>query len=473
MMVPPAANNHSAPSPNNAHPSSARSLHSQVHDAVSVTRDRFADVVSHIQRPETRALGGGLKDGWDAMVKVMFAPCAGDVGGVPRDEALLDGNDGVCTPPRASPCGKVRGGSAATPAATPPWGASVPFEVSTSQQDRSLLMGSSFVSTRGENPAADVPSRRYPVQQQRGPTPREQRNARSRAKLRQLGAQHQLAGGFPGGGLADAARPVSPAEEEGSPDLADFDDGISAISSHTLEEMERRRQAKERKNVVRLHPLDFTQIIDEEAELECDDGRLSGVVEEVDEKNTEVVFGEPFYEEEEYGNGPATGLESADCLDRTGSARAHQTLDTTATEESNEFEEMHRRHEAVYWADQDQLASSERAVKDQRAGRRTSQRMGIEERARRLRELSRSRSRSDGTSSSNKSGASSLVSRQHPHDTFPLFSSDLFARRKKSSSSRATRSTSGSQHGSEFVSGSRTPASTGSDPFASLDYGEI
>ena len=74
---------------------------------------------------------------------------------------------------------------------------------------------------------------------------------------------------------------------------------------------------------------------------------------------------------------------------------------------------MYKRNEAMYWVDEDQVAEAEKTSRrrsspvvvgtttDRRgssAGRQ-SQRMSIEERARRLRELSRSRSRSDGTGS--------------------------------------------------------------------------
>lgn len=409
-----ASSNHQ---PNN-NSSAQRSIHSQVHDAVSVTRDKFADVVSHIQKPETRQSLGGLKDGWDAMVKVMFAPCAGDIGGVPREEM------GMATPPRAGPqstSGRSRsaangGANAAT--TTPPWGASVPFEVAASQQDRSLLQGPLSVSAaphaqdwNESNAVAANAAQHYPLQQQRL-TPREQRLSTSRAKLRQLGARHQLAGGFPGESLADTARPISPGDKDEfglngnspeSPELVDFDDGISAISSHTLEEMERRRAAKEKRNVVRLHPLDFSQIIDEETELkytETGRGPLGLVQEEVDEKNTEVVFGEPFYEEEDDFQKVDVPPAPAD-LNRVASTRTHQTLNTTITdEESHEFEEMYQRHEAMYWVDSNQVASTERMARgSRRMETRPSRGMSIEERARRLRELSRSRSRSDGTGS--------------------------------------------------------------------------
>jgi len=420
----------------------------------------------------------------------MFAPCAGDIGGVPREDL------GVPPTSDLSRSGRERSKGANT--VTPSWGASVPFEVSASHDKSSSFQASSFATqhTQEHRSESGLPTQQLnPMAQQHALTPMEQRRAMSRAKLRQLGAQHQIASGFPGENLADTARPISPHEElkeraaaeeiyanhhHESPDLVDFDDGISAISSHTLEEMEKRRQVKEKKNknVLRLHPRDFSQIIDENAELECGDNGLQGVgiLEETsEEKNTEVVFGDPFYGKDLFQN--VCSIEDshdnkrldtpASNLNRSTSTKSQRTQNTTITEESNEFEEMYMRHEAMYWTDQDQVAHSETNARSTRC--RPSERMSIEERARRLRELSRSRSRSDGTGSSNKSGASSLVSGQHPHDTVPVYSSDLFPRRRKSSSSRSRRSQSGSKSAPKVV----LPLVEDSDPFSSLDHGEI
>ena len=160
--------------------------------------------------------------------------------------------------------------------------------------------------------------------------------------------------------------------------------------------------------MLRLRPADFSQIIDENAELKCNDIGLQGVaiLEENEEKNTEVVFGEPFYQEELFQNVRAVDdshdnqrleFSPASNLNRVTSTKTNQTNNTTVTDESHEFEEMYKRQEAMYWTDQDQVAHSETNARS--TGGRPSQRMNIEERARRLRELSRSRSRSDGTSS--------------------------------------------------------------------------
>ena len=199
----------------------------------------------------SRVMGArsGLRDGWDALVKIAFAPCAGQVGGVPADEAA-----GVQASPART--AQSKGGSSKE---VPSWAASVPFEVSASQVGASSLLQASTMTVRdsfsqrdGAGGTVDVPTPPRPqmIPEQRALTPAEQRKARQRAKLRQLGARHQLAHGFPGASLAETARPVSSEEAPGaapapgSPELVDFDDGISAISSHTLEEMEQRRAAK-------------------------------------------------------------------------------------------------------------------------------------------------------------------------------------------------------------------------------------
>ncbi|KAL7547426.1 hypothetical protein ACHAWF_017508 [Thalassiosira exigua] len=550
--------------------SSSRSLPSQVHDAASVVGSRIQDAVSqlnlggHLSRrgPAAAKGAGGLKDGWDSLVSIVFAPCAGDlnVGGVPRDEAAAVP---AATTSAAAPLQKGRGGGASRSPPAPSWGASVPFDVSVSQIGTSSLVakdssfgGRSQRTRDGELPAGldrRSPGRPRPVPEQRASTPRERRRAESRARLKRLGARHQLAGGFPGESLAEEARPVSPAEREAErlraersreevEGVADFDDGISAISSHTLEDMERRRQARERRtraqasggngggggatrgpNVLRLHPLDFHQIIEEEAAggrggaTGFDPASPGGIAPAVsEERDTEVVFGEPFYEEEEAAAptapaaasnpsppdpavarhvrtvvDPSSGVAHDEFVphplsSRTRSANTAGTAqNTTATEESHEFEEMRRRDEAAFWSDEGMVGAAERA-RERRTGR-AGRGMSIEERARRLRELSRSRSRSDGTGSSNKSGSSSLVSSgRHPHDTVPVYSSDLFSRRKRSGGSRGGGSMSGrSSRRSSSSGGGRAPRRGGggavtsssvmeeSDPFASLDYGEI
>ena len=440
--------------------STAKSVSSRLHDVVSQM---------NIQRPEARS---GLKESWDTLVKVMFAPCAGDIGGVPREEAL-----GSEQPSSFAGSGGDRGGgelgvagnTGGNSAAAPSWGASVPFEVSASQS--SFQGGASFISQNQEGNQQQQPLSSYPtqqlnnnpqqqhhsvpVQEQRRSSPQDQRKAASRAKLRQLGARHQLSSGFHGKSLAESARPISARAQQAelaqaaaaadtsssSPDLVDFDDGISAISSHTLEELERRRVAKGRKHVVRLHPLDFSQIIDENAELHTELRQQHGpsrVEGEEERNNTEVVFGQPFYNDlqqeavdakllqnvrtvvnesngiahEEFTpspgrvtpTAPPSALARVTSTRSSKSSRTQQTHNTTITEDSHEFEEMYNRHEQMYWIDSDQVANAERVGKGKNDRNRPSQRtMIIEERARRLRELSRSRSRSDGTGSVSKS----------------------------------------------------------------------
>lgn len=456
-----------------------------LHGAVSVAGSRLQEAVSN------RATGlTNLRTSWDSLVRIAFAPCAGDIGGIPREEVVGQEDGGSNARGNLGPSSP--GGRGKTNPNTSSWGASVPFEVSASQS-----LTSSFQAR--ESSLASMPQQfqqqgGYPTQEQRplGPTPREMRKAKSRAKLRQLGAQHQLATGFHGETLADTARPTEDEHEaqHESPELVDFDDGISAISSHTLEDMERRRQVRalnmqrlQNQNVVRLRSSDFHQVIDENAALTESPGLSTVFAEDEDTHdgtNTEVVFGEPFYEAEEGlyknvrtvvddGNGVAHDEFVPASFNRTRSDKTNQTQNTTITDDSHEFEEMYKRHEAMYWVDQDEVAITEKSARSRsRTATRASQaqqRMSIEERARRLRELSRSRSRSDGTGSTNISGTSSLVSGQHPHDTVPVYPSDLFTRRKKSGSSKNGRSRKSSER--NLIAGSS------SDPFSSLDYGEI
>jgi hypothetical protein len=139
-----------------------------------------------------------------------------------------------------------------------------------------------------------------------------------------------------------------------------------------------------------------------------------------EEKNTEVVFCDPFYDEE--GGTPRDDV--ADLLknagmNRVASNRTNLTMNTTGTDESHEFEELYRRQEAMYWQDHDRVADAERMSRgltrnhDAATARSSCQKMSIEERARRLREISRSRSRSDGT------GNSCVVSRRPSCPMYP------------------------------------------------------
>lgn len=280
----------------------------------------------NLSRSDQPVSSKSLRDSIDSLIRTMFAPCAGDIGGVPRDEVF----DVVRAPPspykNQSPLVRKQSKqSAATPA-------TVPFEVSAS---------SSSLSRSSPSPAA------APFQKE------------SLSKLRQLGTQHQLASGLHDEALADVARPCSPEKSPITPDLIDFDDGISAISSHTLEEMERRRLASE-------GPVPKVA----EALKDKLNGTISEDVEWKPKFNTEF---EPFQ---------AAPFETAVEISRNESI---STRKTNATEES--FQKF-MAHEAKYW---------EREVNQDRS--RKSERPSMEERARRLRELSRSRSRSDGTGS--------------------------------------------------------------------------
>jgi len=427
-----------------AHPrdddgSAARPLQSQVQDVASVARERLGSVVAALQTPAVRH---GLRDGWDSLVRVMFAPCVGDVGGVPREDL---------------------GGRAPDPG--------VPFEVtaSTSREEGS---SPGLVARRFQRPAP--PAAASPAA--RPPTALEQRTARSRARLRQLGAQHQLASGLPGGGLADVARPVSPREEvealqPPTPDMVDFDDGISAISAHTLEEMVRRSRGcgpGPQPHVVRLDPRDFAPtaaaspaVAHEGAEIvlqateESTEASFRATPPRGDDdpallRNVRTASGPA---REEYLQFSPAAPPAADPGPVAAMARRQRslntTLNTTATEDSHEFEEMRERQEALYWRDAERVARAEGGARHC-----TGSGPSIEERARRLRELSRSRSRSDGTGSSHKSSSSLL--QPHPHDTFP--------RHKLAGRGRSRRSP--QQRQDSFVPGSRLAPT-------SPEYGEI
>ena len=352
----------------------------------------------------------------------MFAPCAGDIGGIPRDEAFHSQPSQSKSPQQL--VRKQSKQSAATPA-------TVPFEVSASSSSLSL--------DKNSRAASPIPA--APFQKE------------SLCKLRQLGAQHQLASGLHGESLADVARPCSPEKNE-TPDLIDFDDGISAISSHTLEEMEKRR-------IQSGAPIPK---VAEAVKVKLN----SPIKEDVEWKQTRTEF-EPFNAEVNPFPIEISRIESI------------STRQTNATEES--FQKF-MQDEVKYW---------EGEVRNDRQSRKD--RPSLEERARKLRELSRSRSRSDGTGSvsyicccilylsqstspviilthivlfAKQSGKSksSLLSGSHPHDTVPVFSSDLFGKTKPRSS-RSTLSKISSRK--NFVAGSFD----NSDPFVALDYGEI
>jgi len=402
------------------------------------------------QIPEAR---NGLREGWDTLVGIVLSPCsgAGAVGGVPRSEVddlvrCQRGDDDLAAT-ISNDNGSAQG--------TQGWSASIPFEVSAS----SLSTKPGSEARAGDpTPAAPVSPRINRIKPATPPRPvmaRDARYQRSRALLRQLGARHQLASGFHGDSvhgesLADIAHPVTPAEEDevaappspsspGSPGAAgdgrqngasfDFDDGISAISSHTLEDMERRRLARERtqsSNVVRVSALDYSQIIDENTELRFQEPGIeaSRVLRTIDgagpaaadEDARRGAFGDPFFDPKE--------------LSRVSSARSRNT---SVSEDSDAFEAMWKRDEARYWTTGAEANDSKAggAGRRHRASGRRTDRPSVDERARRLRELSRSRSRSDG-SGSNKS---SLLG-QHPHDTVPVYTSDLFPRTSRQTRQR-------------------------------------
>lgn len=246
----------------------------------------------------------------------MFAPCTGDIGGIPRSDAF----DSRPPSPR-----KIARKQSKQSSDTP---STVPFEVSAS---------SSSLSQKGGSPA--------PFQKE------------SLTKLRQLGAQHQLASGWHDESLADVARPSSP-DKTDTPDLIDFDDGISAISSHTLEEMERRRQ---KDTVVPVVATALKEILN------------SPIKEDVE------------WKQKEFTEFPSFVADESNLYDIVKISR-NESINTRKTNATEESFQKFMAQEAEYW---------EGEVKQDR--RRTVERPSIEDRARRLRELSRSRSRSDGS----------------------------------------------------------------------------
>ena len=388
---------------------------------------RLSEMVSQI-RPEAR---NGLREGWDTLVNIVLAPCngAGGVGGVPRSEVddlvrCQQGGDDW-TAPRRTPCQGGGNSNSNSSGQRHEWAASVPFEVSASSSSTELSgkANDRARASTASTPAVPLPPRTAPVAIPRPITPRDARTQRSRALLRQLGAQHQLASGFHGESLAGTAHPITPVEDEGegraalaaappsspaSPGAAsqgqqeasfDYDDGISAISSHTLEEMERRRLARERtqsSNVVRVSALDYSQIIDEDTELRFQETtgtiettRVLGTIDGdgagaamADEDARRGAFGDPFFDPREFARVPSS-----------------RTQNTSLSEDSDAFEARWKQDEARYWTAGSQGDDAEGAAarrRDRASGRRA-ERPSVEERARRLRELSRSRSRSDGS----------------------------------------------------------------------------
>ncbi|KAL3796713.1 hypothetical protein HJC23_010013 [Cyclotella cryptica] len=272
----------------------------------------------------------GFKDSIDSLLRTMFANCTGDIGGIPREEI---GETFPANNPKSPQQPLARKQSHIVPAASP-----VPFEVAARSH--------SDVSRSSRN----------------SPSPAPKLQKESLDKLRQLGAQHQLASGVYGEALADVARPSSPEKTKETPDLVDFDDGISAISSHTLEEMEKRRlqQGGGTTNPPRGKlMLEARHVVNEDIEWQED-----------------VEF-MPF--------APLDSFSKPVEISRNVSTNTRQT---NATEESFR---MFMQTEAKYWEDE--------VRGDERRNGRGAVRPSIEERARRLRELSRSRSRSDGTGS--------------------------------------------------------------------------
>ena len=334
-----------------------------VQDAASVAASRFHEAVSHIQKPETRSQ---IQAKVDYVVKRMFAPCVGPIGGVSLHDA--GGGEG-------------RSGQSPDDA--------VPMEVSPNTSEENMNPPPAATTTAA---AANQPQQLFGMAfpETKNNTKRQQNSLQ---KLKKLGARHQLASGYIDPTLPDAARPVSPEEKcvppsstgnSGEPidDEVDFDDGISAISSHTLEEMEKRRQL----NTVRVSPTQFTKPkskVSASSKNKNADFSKKPIMETISGgvAGEDDFFGEPFFK---------------------------QTPPKLARNVSNDSQQLEKAwdvDEVNYWKNEVNKDESN----DKRSSRRQ-ERLSVEDRAKRLRELnnrdlSRSRSRSSGS---------------HPHDTSSL-----------------------------------------------------
>ena len=277
----------------------------------------------------------------------MFAPCVGSsgVGGVPFDD--VGGKESYKCPD------------------------AIPVEVSPNTSEEEGMTPPATTSAKQQNELNFGPV--YPESKKAG------RQENSLAKLKKLGARHQLASGYIDPTLPDAARPVSPEETYAAPssyiadkvdDEVDFDDGISAISSHTLEDMEKRRLL----HTVRVSSTEFSKRNVKKERLSpsmADFSKkpimetISGGAEEDD------FFAEPFFNQ-------ASKLERVEL--------------SNVSSDSRQLEKAWNADEVNYFKDEVNKDI------DNRSSRRQ-QRASVEERAKRLRELSRSRSRSSGTGS--------------------------------------------------------------------------
>lgn len=414
--------------------SSTSSPPTSANDIASVARDRFNDVKrEHLSPLSDRVNLVGLRDGFDAIVKVMFSPCVnGAAGGNVPEDVSQSNNDVPLSSEYEGFGGRppIRRGATSPTNGTPQVFSSIPFEVSASASNGASLVGTDIASGRGSTSSAgkNLFQRHGTTSMSNSQSTQlsesEKRIIESQARLRQLGAKNILEST----GQPKTCPPTLPAEAATREDITtlcpefdevvDFDDGISAISSHTLEAMDRRRVAKDMakgssssksRNSIKVELTDFIHGTSAPSGGWCrqnDDGPLAQV---------EVVFGEPFYQEDDVVMMTAQNTtlkqqkevispksvaekEFADLLlkktemnQRIGSNQTKSTMNTTAIDDdSGEFQAMLQRNEAIYWGDEEHVKDMERKSRGLKP-------MSIEERAQRLREVSRSRSRSDGT----------------------------------------------------------------------------
>lgn len=316
-----------------------------VQDAASVAASRFQEVVTHIQKPETRAQ---FQAKMDFVVKTIFSPCvggggkSGDIGGVPLDDMGGSWNkDGGMKCPDA-----------------------IPVEVSPNTSEENMNSPTAVTSTPFPESHTDY------------------KKERSLAKLKKLGARHQLASGYVDPRLPDAARPVSPDDihnvaappstdsvDEHVDDTVDFDDGISAISAHTLEDMDKRQKIHEKKNTIRVDPSQFSSRSKQPQQNPKSSKDFSAKPFKATISG-DLGFDDPFFKQQSSTN-----------------------LNRVRSQDSHKLEKEWNANEENYWKGEVEKDNAKQSTT------RRQERLSVEERALRLRELSRSRSRSSNTGS--------------------------------------------------------------------------
>ena len=325
-----------------------------VQDAASSAASRFQEVVTHIQKPETRAQ---FQAKVDVVVKIISASCVsggGSIGSIPMDDmgGSWNNKDGGMKCPDA-----------------------IPVEVSPNTSEENMNSPTAVTSTPFPESHTDY------------------KKERSLAKLKKLGARHQLASGYVDPRLPDAARPVSPDDkhdvaappstdsvDDHVDDEVDFDDGISAISAHTLDEMDKKQKIHEKKNTVRVNPSQFSSKSKQPPQPQQQNPKSS----------KEVISSSKDFSAKPFKATISGDLGFDDPFFKQQSSSTN--LNRVRSQDSQKLEEEWVANEENYW-------KGEVKKDNARHSTRRQERLSVEERARRLRELSRSRSRSSNTGS--------------------------------------------------------------------------